>query len=448
VTDRILQAVYESAADDIVFIRKFPPHGVQHAPSYFGGLPRLPAELSWPYSDYIGQHISFLAQIDLASLPSIQWRSRLPAEGTLFFFANTAFDRYEPEKDKWGHVLFAPYSCVHIGKCDAPSDLMPIHGDSIAYLVKWITHEDRQSLFAPRLFPYWPVDPIIVRTFGNESPTGDTGNLAIKEARAIRAAEERRILTETFGEPIPRRSIGRYYAAGNGGPSRLGPLPPPGYPLKPIVYGEPWLPDDDWPYAWIFAEIFCVQLLNNSHRHLTHPEPHEERAHHWRARAHAAGSFSPMPAQTRTEFRAWVCSVPLEGVPPSGRKGERLPPSFEYNWVADSLVHGVDACLGYARPGERLFPEHLVPLIEARHRAFTGDEKSFHFVRHQLLGAPRAVQSATDEYGATHVLLAQFDYDPGCLWEWGDVGVLQFWITPQDLKACRFDQAIMTMEGG
>lgn len=444
-TDKILQAVYESAADDIVFVRKFPPDAAHPASSYFGGLPRLPSELSWPYSSYSGRHISFLAQIDLGSLPSIQWRSRLPAEGTLFFFANTAFDRYEPGKDKWGHVLFVPYSCIGLEKCDAPGDLMPIHGGSTAFHVKWIMHGENSPL-VPRLFPYWPVDPLIVRTFANESLARSGVNPRAGELRDVRAAEERRILTGIFGEPVPRRTIGRYYASRDGGPSPHGPLPPSGYALKPIVYGDPWLPDETWPYAWVFAEIFCTRLLDNGHRYMTHPEPLEERARQWRGKAQAAGLFLPMSAQARAEFRTWVRSIPLADR--SSPKGERLPPSYEYKWITDSLIYGVDACLGYAHPGQRLLPGHILPLIDGRHRIFTGDDQGFRFVRHQLLGAPRAVQSATDEFGASHLLLAQFDYDPGCLWEWGDTGTLQFWIKPEYLKACRFDRAIMTMEGG
>jgi uncharacterized protein YwqG len=438
-TDKIVQAIYESATDDIVLVRTFPPGGSGRAPSYFGGLPRLPDGLNWPYSDYIGRHVSFLAQIDLASLPAIQWRSRLPAQGTLFFFVNTAFDRYEPKKDKWGHVLFAPQACIDLEERQAPSDLMPIHGDSIAYTVKWLAHDHRDSPAAPRLFPCWPVEARIVRTFSTLAP-----NEEIREAREV---EERRVLDEAFGKPTPKHFIGKYHVAADGGPSRLGPPPPPGYPLKPIVYGAPWLPDEGWPYSWIFAAIFCAQLENNLHHYLKQPEPFEERARSWRNRADTAGLFTAMPDGARHEFRNWIRSIPLTSVP-SGPKGESLGPSHEYGWIQQSLSSGIDACLGYARDAKDLFPAELLPLIEDRHRPYRGDDASYGFVRHQLLGAPRAVQTAVEEYGATHILLAQFDHDPGCLWHWGDTGVLQFWITRQDLAALRFDRAIMTMEGG
>jgi len=154
-----------------------------------------------------------------------------------------------------------------------------------------------------------------------------------------------------------------------------------------------------------------------------------------------------MPDGARHEFRNWIRSIPLTSVP-SGPKGESLGPSHEYGWIQQSLSSGIDACLGYARDAKDLFPAELLPLIEDRHRPYRGDDASYGFVRHQLLGAPRAVQTAVEEYGATHILLAQFDHDPGCLWHWGDTGVLQFWITRQDLAALRFDRAIMTMEGG
>jgi uncharacterized protein YwqG len=90
-----------------------------------------------------------------------------------------------------------------------------------------------------------------------------------------------------------------------------------------------------------------------------------------------------------------------------------------------------------------LFPEYLLPLIRSRHHPYVNGAFK---LRHQLFGAPRSIQNAVDEYGGTHVLLAQFDYDPGCLWYWGDVGALQFWITPQDLTELQFDRVIMTAD--
>jgi uncharacterized protein YwqG len=446
--DNILEAVYLTASDDVLLVRKFPPDRNSRALSFFGGLPRLPKGLDWPYSDLLGKHITFLAQIDLGSLPTFQWRSRLPEEGTLFFFVNTDLGEYQPEKETWARVLFSEKSCLDDDERQAPSDLMPIYGASNGHYVRWLTHDDLDSPSAPRQLPHWPVDAIILRTFATEHPNAGDGSPMRRPFKEAARAEQRRALMERFGDPVGAVSIGHYWANSDGTKSPLGPLPPAGYPLSPRVWGEAWLPDAEWPYSWIFAEIFCVELLKGIDKYLQHPETIEATARTWRQEAQSAGLFSPLPQAARERFRRWIQTLPLETQGKAIPKGWHVPSSIQHRWVQQSVICGVDACLGYAGDYDRLIPRHLLALVEHRHRTFSGDEKSYRFLAHQLLGAPKSIQSAPLDYGATHVLLAQFCHDEGALWFWGDAGVMQFWITPQDLKARRFDRVVMTLEGG
>ena len=64
-----------------------------------------------------------------------------------------------------------------------------------------------------------------------------------------------------------------------------------------------------------------------------------------------------------------------------------------------------------------------------------------------MLGAAQDIQGAPWRMKDSHILLMQFDTDDGLNWMWGDCGVLQYWITPADLKAWRFNKVIVTMEG-
>jgi len=64
-----------------------------------------------------------------------------------------------------------------------------------------------------------------------------------------------------------------------------------------------------------------------------------------------------------------------------------------------------------------------------------------------MLGAGRNVQGAPERFRDSHVLLMQFDTDAGLDWMFGDCGVLQYWITPDDLRAQRFDRVRVTLEG-
>jgi uncharacterized protein YwqG len=83
-----------------------------------------------------------------------------------------------------------------------------------------------------------------------------------------------------------------------------------------------------------------------------------------------------------------------------------------------------------------------------KHAPLLDDAASHRPVRYQLLGKGTMVQYAPWELRESHVLLMQFDTDYGMDWMWGDYGVLQYWITPEDLAARRFDRVHLTLEGG
>ena len=67
---------------------------------------------------------------------------------------------------------------------------------------------------------------------------------------------------------------------------------------------------------------------------------------------------------------------------------------------------------------------------------------------HQMLGKPYCIQS--DNMAPGKLLLLQLDSDygekhsPG--WMWGDVGIMYFWIKPNDLKIKRFDRVAVYVE--
>lgn len=62
--------------------------------SRLGGQPDLPPRFSWP--SWQGKPQAFLAQIDLAELPSFPDRDLLPTSGRLYFF-------YDADRECWGH---------------------------------------------------------------------------------------------------------------------------------------------------------------------------------------------------------------------------------------------------------------------------------------------------------------------------------------------------------
>lgn len=66
-------------------------------------------------------------------------------------------------------------------------------------------------------------------------------------------------------------------------------------------------------------------------------------------------------------------------------------------------------------------------------------------LRHQMFGNPQNLQHAADDYHDHHLLL-QINTDDLQCFLWGDVGVLQFWITPADLVAGNWSTVKISLE--
>ncbi|MEO0913840.1 MAG: DUF1963 domain-containing protein [Pseudomonadota bacterium] len=64
---------------------------------------------------------------------------------------------------------------------------------------------------------------------------------------------------------------------------------------------------------------------------------------------------------------------------------------------------------------------------------------------HQIGGRGIDVQGAPDAQ-ADRFMLMQFGCDKVLQWMWGDVGVVQVWITREDMAAGRWENATFTFE--
>lgn len=91
--------------------------------SRLGGLPNLPPSVQWPQRD--GRSLAFIAQIELASQPSIVVGEGLPSEGSLLFF-------YDADQGTWGFdpndagsfaVVYVPNPAQVSGVVHWPIDL-------------------------------------------------------------------------------------------------------------------------------------------------------------------------------------------------------------------------------------------------------------------------------------------------------------------------------------
>ncbi|MBR0657441.1 DUF1963 domain-containing protein [Plastoroseomonas arctica] len=428
-----------------VLRRVFPPsEGL--GTSFLGGKPRLPLDVAWPTTKD-GKGLSFLGQIDLDALPKTRARNRLPS-GALLFFVYTAdlFSRC----DQPGHsaVLHVTGGLASIPPREPPEHVPSVYGNSANFYLPWVPPDSAwlpptkgvPAPQGPRSFPSWNVEGSSLRTVVDARDGREiTGKDGVRHRNSADAAIWR-AYEGVFG-PAPLWEYPTWWEEKD--------LPRLGDHPLPLAQREvAWVPDDTWPYAWINIQIFAASFMkqlefkeisefkgrtSDSERFLTE-------AASWHLEGTQAGPFTGVTADRRAAFRAWSDAI-----------GPAFP-SFRLRQLNEltgkAFVAGADAMLGYAPEAARsLLPARLLPVLAGRHAPFARRKrKDPLLVRHQLLGHGRSVQGAPERLGEDHLLLGQFDTDDGMFWMWGDVGVLQFWITPANLAAGNFATCIMTLE--
>lgn len=125
------------------------------ATSWFGGVPRAPAGFDWPRADD-GQHLYFVAQIDLAALTQVADLGGpppgLPRAGALLVFVGLR----DGETGAFATRILTPAEVAGAQDCPVPDDL-----SSLRDVGFWID---------PPTFPYWPLDVVGFADDGRDPP--------------------------------------------------------------------------------------------------------------------------------------------------------------------------------------------------------------------------------------------------------------------------------------
>lgn len=131
--------------------RRVPGDAGGEALSWFGGLPRMPADVPWPEAG--GRPLNFLAQIHLGDLPEGLWGGHGPRAGWLLAFMDPLFDGAGEDAVRFVRVE-APDLASLGPERPAPAGLGPIDHD---YRI-----EDQCSPLRPKptVWRRWPVDII------------------------------------------------------------------------------------------------------------------------------------------------------------------------------------------------------------------------------------------------------------------------------------------------
>ena len=250
--ERLKELLYSTYDECILWRRCYLAGSFDNKASYFGGRPHLSSHLSWPtISDGSGS-MMFLAQISLKAVPDFSLRKHLPADGALFFFVDSGCN---------GKVLYHPNGPALLQHA-LPSDVKSVYRDWYPASCECV---DRQQLNNCRYhaeFPQFFVEPIVFRTFADSHPGHPWGETGERYQRLWRKEQSREIIGK-LGRPHSRWwESGFDYIKRQDGAlvpythnTKVQPAPEQ-YGIKPRIGYEPWLPDEGWPYSWVFVDIF------------------------------------------------------------------------------------------------------------------------------------------------------------------------------------------------
>ena len=453
-TNRLFESVRQKA---IIFKPVFPPRHEEVPACFFGGNPRLPAGLEWPrIIDDDGpewnRSLSFLAQIDCASLPRIEQFPDMPEKGTLFFFVDFMDELCLDHDDFSNWVIYCPEPTFDNPETANPDDLQHLYLQGPEYFFQWLEFTDRTFRDYPRNFPKWAMSPHEIDVFSILSPYFSG-----------LSTEERRELGERMDTAI------------NSEFERLGGPPAKSYSNsvhlipKDAEYErvhKVWTPEG-FPQAWINVEITAGLICREIRKmrdsgpktdpdgNTWPPDPealkraYEDvfaQASNWIDRARGNGLFSALADSERSEFVEWLRRLNSStGDLSIGRIYDKRSGHTLNRCIVDGYLRGVDYCLAHSAEAAAIIDEKTLEFVRWKH-SLLRDRHGI--LCHSMLGAAKNIQSAPERMKKSHILLMQFDSDYGMDWMWGDLGVLQYWITPEDLKKRQFDKVVVTMEGG
>lgn len=114
--------------------------------------------------------------------------------------------------------------------------------------------------------------------------------------------------------------------------------------------------------------------------------------------------------------------------------------------IGDALTISIEESLLASPEAAARVPADVARRVHSRHAlAVRHEERLFVNTPDRMLAAPVDVQGNQWERAKTHLLLLELSSNEGLGHHFGE-GVYQFWITPADLKARRFEKVVLTAD--
>ena len=409
----------------------FPPRLPQRSMSYLGGLPIVPRNFDWPTvhnREGLLERLNFMAQIDCSDLPPGPGRDLLPPKGYLYFFA--------PMSDSFGpdamHFV-TRYVPGPVTKTWEPLD-MP-------FTAKRMLNEPMDAVWRGKAH----YDRVEIEFGWIEEPSDEEVAARVDEGHAHEVASKIRAERNEafFGPPVAHDPL----LSSHDKPKDALWTPYEGFPancrtariLSRLADAYYWeekkdldkrleelgeVAEDDpeaQRLAALKSELLTFSMKKSSALFID-----------GRLKDHEAA-----PEELKQRIMGFLEELRVSGMPSSKERPYihlRLPLVIN-KWLEIAAIHGAEE--GLTDPdGAALIPAEVVAALAHRH-----DVR-----KHQMLGEGELVQVAADEMKDRYLLLLQLGPDRALDWLIGEMGPLQYWITPEDLAAKKFENTILTIE--
>lgn len=419
----------------LVRAQRRPGFDVTHnGSSWFGGLPALGSQ-TWP-TDAGGQLMTPLAQIDLAGLAEHLKIPNLPETGSLAFFAAL------PEQGKMaGAVRYVPGA---VGKLTPPDQpLPPVLNHSFGGAMRRGAPGADQTLY-----PRMAMERVLVSANDQETPEAFKAEIE----QQIGPGREFNLAPSLFEDVMPldrqpynRDSLLRFLhgakiALGNATQAELRKFQAnyatsaKGLTAQLETAAEGHARLQTGLKNTLSALRRVEEILADFPSAVSHLSKGLSALESW---AKAGDPWQPL-----TETEQEMLAPLLEPWTTSGARGWSL---LKYSYA---IHHRMSDCvketlLVMAVAEDKVFATLPAPVRDAVNGPW---RQAYEQRRHKMFGTPDSVQTAAAE-NAHAYLLVQLQCDDVAGFQWGDAGVLQFWIRPDDLGAGHWDKAYMTFEG-
>ncbi len=389
----------------ILFRQHFPPRN--DALSYWGGVPLVPQDFTWPSfttHDGVERALHLIMQIDCAAIPDAR-RLGLPEHGLLYVFVDLDWGNF------WEcRVLYAEGDPRLFTPAAVPAILPHAYGDQGVW--GWVRRDEDW----PRLLPRWSFDPVLVN--GTDLPP------VVEEDEA----EERRFWPGTIDLPKALTALdgaiaeSHYHQNRYDSDNKL---------VRPFA---------NFPHDWKAVRIAMGEIADQSHRgHIARFVKRGDMSQaegdafaislqssidQWNARAQTADPIAPLA--TVDSDAVWQVFVDFQKV--------------THFALGETVNQSINATLSANPDPAHILPEEALALVRSSHAIGSRGEHGLHInTPDHFLGPPSYVQGGAEErLGKWRLLFEMSSCDP--IGHFFAEGVYQFWIRPEDLAARCFNR--------